>query len=42
MIAEGKIKDRRIEELEKEVRLLKTDMRIMEYGFEGGKENGKD
>lgn len=34
MIAEGKIKDRRIEELEKEIRLLKTDINIIQYGYE--------
>lgn len=27
--------NRRIEELEKEVRLLKTDVYILQYGFEG-------
>ena len=30
------------EALEKEIRLLKTDLHIMQYGYEGGKENGKD
>lgn len=34
MIAEGKIKDRRIDELEKEIRLLKTDINIIQYGYE--------
>jgi hypothetical protein len=33
MIAEVKIKDRRIEELEKEIRLLKTDINIIQYGY---------
>ena len=28
------IKDKKIEELEKEIRILKTDIDIMQYGFE--------
>ena len=34
LVAEGKMKDRRIEELEKEIRLLKTDINIIQYGYE--------
>ena len=34
MITESKLKDMRIEELEKEVRLLKTDAHILMYGFD--------
>ena len=32
----------RIEKLEQEIRLLKTDLYIMQNGYEGGNENGKD
>lgn len=32
--AERKTNDRRIEELEKEIRVLKTDIDILQYGFE--------
>ena len=32
------IQDKRIEQLEKEVRLLKTDLYIVQNGFEGGTE----
>ena len=34
MLTESKLKDMRIEELEKEVRLLKTDSHILMYGFD--------
>ena len=30
------------QELEKEIRLLKTDVYIIQNGYEGGKENGED
>lgn len=33
------IKDKKIEELEKEIRILKTDVNILQYGFES--EEGK-
>lgn len=36
------IQKKQIEELNKDIRVLKTDMDVMFYGFEGGKENGKD
>ena len=31
---ENIIRDKKIEELEKEIRILKTDIDIMQYGFE--------
>ena len=31
-------KDRKIEELEKEIRILKTDVSIIQYGFESEEE----
>lgn len=37
--AERVIKDKKIEELEKEIRILKTDVNILQYGFES--EEGK-
>lgn len=30
--------DERIKALEKEIRILKTDMYVLQYGYEGGKE----
>ena len=36
------IQKKQIEELNKDIRVLRTDMDVMFYGFEGGKENGKD
>lgn len=38
--AERVIKDKKIEELEKEIRILKTDVNILQYGFE--KENNSE
>lgn len=32
------MKDRKIEELEKEIRILKTDVSIIQYGFESEEE----
>ena len=34
--AERVIKDKKIEELEKEIRILKTDIDVIYYGFEKG------
>lgn len=36
--AERVIKDKRIEELEKEIRILKTDINVIYYGFENEEE----
>lgn len=36
--AERVIKDKKIEELEKEIRILKTDVNIIYYGFENEEE----
>ena len=36
--AERVIKDKRIEELEKEIRILKTDINVIYYGFENKEE----
>ena len=40
--AKGLIHQAEKEKLEKEIRLLKTDLRIAQEGYEGGKENGKN
>ena len=37
--AEKIIQNEKIEELEKEIRILKTDVHIIQYGFESDKEN---
>ena len=36
--AERVIKDKKIEELEKEIRILKTDINIIQYGYESEEE----
>ncbi len=36
--AERVIKDKKIEELEKEIRILKTDVHVIQYGFESEEE----
>jgi len=41
LIAQRKITDRQISELQKEIRLLKMDVYILENGYEGGID-GKD
>lgn len=33
--AQNKMQDRQIMELQKEIRILKTDIHILQYGFEG-------
>jgi cell division protein FtsB len=33
--AQNKMQDRQIMELQKEIRILKTDVHILQYGFEG-------
>lgn len=33
-VAEREMKNQKIEELEKEIRILKTDINIIQYGFE--------
>lgn len=34
LVCEVAIKDKKIEELEKEIRILKTDINIIQYGYE--------
>ena len=39
LVCEAVIKDKKIEELEKEIRILKTNMNIIQYGYESEEEN---
>lgn len=38
LVREVAIRDKKIEELEKEIRILKTDTNIIKYGFESEEE----